>query len=87
MRKPTIWVPTRSDINQTVQSLKQARSLKFRILAEEEVYYLCSGYREADLRLCFRIIMQIVSFAHVAASGGSIINEIFCYFHTSCCNI
>ena len=26
MRKPTIWVPTRSDTNQPVQSQKQARS-------------------------------------------------------------
>ena len=29
MRKPTIWVPTRSDTNQPVQSKGQARSLKF----------------------------------------------------------
>ena len=41
-----------------------ARGLKFRIQVEEELYYPCSenngadqlrGYREADLRLCFRI--------------------------------
>ena len=40
------------------------RGLKFRIKEEEGLYYLCSenkgadqlrGYREADLRLCFRI--------------------------------
>ena len=40
------------------------RGLKFCINEEEELYYLCSeskgadqlrGYREADLRLCFRI--------------------------------
>ena len=29
VRKPTIWVPTRSDTNQAVQLQKQARSLKF----------------------------------------------------------
>ena len=29
MRKPTIWVPIRSDTNRTVQSQKKARSLKF----------------------------------------------------------
>ena len=31
MRKPTIWVPTRSDANWAVQSQKTARSLKFRM--------------------------------------------------------
>ena len=31
MRKLTMWFPNRSDTNQTVQSQKQARSLKFRI--------------------------------------------------------
>ena len=30
VRKPSIWVLTRSDTNQPVQSQKQARSLKFR---------------------------------------------------------
>ena len=29
--KPTMWFPNRSDTNQTVQSQKRARSLKFRI--------------------------------------------------------
>ena len=31
VRKPTIWLPTRSDTNRPVQSQKQARFLKFRI--------------------------------------------------------
>ena len=31
VRKPTMWLPNRSDTNQAVQSQKQARSLKFRI--------------------------------------------------------
>ena len=35
MRKPTIWVPTRSDTNRSVQSQKQARSLKFWIKKKE----------------------------------------------------
>ena len=64
MRKSTIWVPTRSDTNQTVQSQKQARSLNFRDKVEEILYNLCSenkgadqlrSYCEADLRLCFRL--------------------------------
>ena len=57
-------IPTRSDTNRAGQSLKMARDLKFRILEVEGLYYRCSenkdadqlrGYREADLRLCFRI--------------------------------
>ena len=61
--------PNRSDTNQSVQSQKQARSLKFRILEEEEVYNPCSenkgsdqlcGYREADMCLCFRICRLLV---------------------------
>ena len=60
--KPTMWFPNRSDTNQPVQAQKRARSLKFPI--EEELYYPSSenkgadqlrGYREADLRLCFRL--------------------------------
>ena len=51
-----MWFPTRSDTNRAVQAQKQARSLKFRISEEEELYYPCSenkytDYREADLRL------------------------------------
>ena len=64
MRKPVFWFPTWSDTNQAVQLQKQVRGLKFRIWKVEGLYYLCSenkdadqlrGYREADLRLCFRI--------------------------------
>ena len=64
-----MWFPTRSDTNQPVQSQKQARSLKFRFYVEEELYYSSSenkgddqlrGYREADLRLCFRLCRLLV---------------------------
>ena len=56
-------VPTRSDTNKAVQPQKMAKGLKFRIHEVEGLYYLSSenkvadqirGYREADLRLCFR---------------------------------
>ena len=56
-------------MKQLVQSQKQARSLKFRIQEEEKLYYPCSenkgadqlrGYREADLRLCFRLGKNLV---------------------------
>ena len=59
-----MWFPNRSDTNRPVQSQKRARSLKFWSYVEEALYYPCSenkgadqlrGYREADLRLCFRL--------------------------------
>ena len=64
MRKPTFWFPTWSDTNQAVHLQKMARGLKFQIKVVEGFYYPYSenkdadqlrGYREADLRLCFRI--------------------------------
>ena len=69
MRKPTYWFPTWSDTNQAVQLRKAARYLKFRIYEVEGLNYSCSenkdadqirGYREADLRLCFRICKTLV---------------------------
>ena len=64
MRKPVFGVSTRSDTNGAVQPYKMARDSKFQIKQEEGSYCLCSenkgadqlcGYREANLRLCFRI--------------------------------
>ena len=64
VRKLTIWVATRSDINHAVEAQKMARGWKFWIEEEEELYYPCSknkdadqlhSYCETDLRLCFRI--------------------------------
>ena len=72
MGKLTMWFPNRSDTNRPVQAQKRARSLKFRIYVEhveEELYYSSSenkgadqlrGYREADLRLCFRLCRLLV---------------------------
>ena len=57
-------LPTRSDTKRAAQLLNMARALKFWIYEVEGLYYPCSenkgadqlcGYREADLRLCFRI--------------------------------
>ena len=69
MGKQTIWFPNRSDTNRPVQAQKRARSLKFWDYIEVELYYpssenkgadqLC-GYREADLRLCFRLCRLLV---------------------------
>ena len=62
--------PNMSDTNRPVQAQKRARSLKFWIEVEEELYYPSSeknkgadqlrGYREADLRLCFRLCKLLV---------------------------
>ena len=71
-----MWFPNRSDTNRRVQLQKQARSLKFWSEVEEELYYPSSenkgadqlgGYREADLRLCFRLCRLLVF-----PRGGSI---------------
>ena len=56
-----MWFLNRYDTNQAVQA-QMARSWKFWIKEEEELYYPCSenkgtdqlrSYCEADLRLCF----------------------------------
>ena len=69
MRKQTFWLPTWSDTNPAVQLQKMAKGLKFWIKKVESLPYLCSenkgadqlcGYREADLRLCFRICKMLV---------------------------
>ena len=52
--KQTMWPPNRSDTNQPAQAQKRARSLKFRIKVEEELYY-GAGNREADPRLCLHL--------------------------------
>ena len=69
MTKQKFWFPTWFETNQAVQIQKMVRGLKFRILQVEGLYYLCGenkgadqlrGYREADLRLCFRICKMLV---------------------------
>ena len=64
-----MWFPNKSDTNRPVPAQKQARSLKFWIYKVEELYYPNSekkgtdqlrGYREADLRLCFRLCGLLV---------------------------
>ena len=67
--KPTIWFPNRSDTNRPVPSQKRAKSLKFQIQVEKEMYYPSNenkgadqlrSYCEADLRLCFRLCRLLV---------------------------
>ena len=75
--EPRPGFPTRSDTNPPVQLQKKARSLKFRIYEEEELYYLSSEnkgadqlciYCTADLSLCFCI--GKIRFSHDAAHIG-----------------
>ena len=82
--------PTRSDTNWAVRPQKMAKGLKFRILVVEGLYYPCSenkgadqlrGYREADLRLCFRICKS--RFSHDAAHMLTVITSIKIDFDTS----
>ena len=63
LRKPVFSVSDQVT-NRAVQLQKMARGLKFRTREVKGLYYPCSenkdadqlrGYREADLRLCFRI--------------------------------
>ena len=79
MRKPTMWILTRSDTNQAGQPLKVARGLKFCIKEVEVLYYPSSenkdadqlrGYREADLRPCCRICKLLVF-----SRGGSMVTN------------
>ena len=74
VRKPKIWVLSRSDTNRAVQSQKMVRGLKFWIKKVEELYFPCSknkgadqlcSYCEVDLRLCFRLCRLLVF--HAAA--------------------
>ena len=69
MRKRSSGFLTRSGTNRAVQSQKMIRGLKFWIKEVEVLYYPSSenkgadqlrGYREADLRLCFRICKKPV---------------------------
>ena len=73
-----MWFPNRFDTNRAVQAEKMARGLKFWFYKEEKLYYPSSenkgadqlrGYREADLRLCFRICRLLVF-----PRGGSYVN-------------
>ena len=64
-----MWFPTRPVTNRPVQAQERARSLKFRIYEEGELYYPSGenkgadhlrSYCEADLRICFRLCRLLV---------------------------
>ena len=67
--KQVFGVSDQSDTNRSVHTQKMTRGLKFRMQEVELLYYRCSenkgpdqlhAYREADLRLCFRICKKPV---------------------------
>ena len=75
VRKPVF------DTNRSLQSLKMARGLKFWILVAEGLHYPCGenkgadqlrGYREADLRLCFRICKKPVFLRRGSVTGSKL---------------
>ena len=83
--------PNRSDTNQAVQLQKQARSLKFWSYVEEELYYPSSenkgadqlrGYREADLRLCFRLCRLLV-FPWGGSIDNSVVVKVWFFIHSN----
>ena len=69
VRKPAMWILTRSGTNQTVQELNMATGLRFFYLEVDVLYYPRSekkgadqlrGYGGADLLLCFRRCKMLV---------------------------
>ena len=78
MRKPIIWVPTRSDTNRPAQSQKKARSLKLRIKVEEELYYPCSENKGAD-QLCSYCTADLSLFSHMQTVGFPMQRLIFLF--------
>ena len=73
MRKPVFGVSDQVHTNRPVQPQKIVTGLKFQIWIVEGLYYPYSenkgadqlrDYREADLRLCFRICRKLVFSRH-----------------------
>ena len=68
MRKPTIWVPTRSDTNRPVQSQKIVRGWKFWIQNVAELYCPCSENKGANQLICAFVFAHADCwFSHAAA--------------------
>ena len=65
--KPTMWFPNRSDTNRPVHAQKRARSLKFRIQVDEELYYPSSEKKKALISFAFVFAYANCWFYHEAA--------------------
>ena len=55
-RKPVFGFQTKSNTNQPAQIQEMARGLKFRILKEERLYYLCRKTKDADQLCSYRTV-------------------------------
>ena len=72
-------VPNRSDTKQAVQSQKQAGSLKFRTLEEENVYYPCGENKGADQVTAKLICVFVFAYAECWFSheAADILGKVF----------
>ena len=70
-----MWFPNRSDTNRPVPAQKQARSLKFRISEEEELYYPCSENKGDQLICVFVFAYADCWFSHEAAQILNFLEE------------
>ena len=79
MRKPTIWVLTRSDTNHAVQSKRKARCLKFGLEVEEELYYPWSENKGATAKLICVFVFAYANygFSHAMAHIKALIMLLF----------
>ena len=59
-----MWFPNRSDTNRPVQAQKRARSLKYRIYVEEELYYPSSENKGADQLRGYAKLICVFVFAY-----------------------
>ena len=69
--KPTMWFPNGSNTNQAVQAQKMARSLKFWIYVEEELYYPRSENKGADQVTAKLICVFVFAYADCWFSHGA----------------
>ena len=67
MRKPTIWISDQVDTNWPEQSQKIARSLKFRMMEEEGLYYPCCKNKGV---ISFAVTEKLVCAAVYAYADG-----------------
>ena len=82
MRKPTIWVPTRSHTNQPVQSQKMVRGWKFCIQKVEELYYTHS---EIKALISFTVTAKLICafvFAYANCWFSHAAADIFCIHYS-----
>ena len=78
MRKPTMWILTRSDTNQAVQQLEMSRGLKFCIEEGEVLYYPSSENKGAE-RYCTIQVAKTKALIIFAVTAKLICVFVFAY--------